>query len=61
MSACNFWGRSPHVLDFEWTDTNVQKLLPGLEQVREERHPQCKLSSNTAFIETIILHTQRTA
>lgn len=54
ISACNFWGRSPHVLDFEYVEPNEQVLFPKLEHTRRERHPQCKLQTGTVFIETVM-------
>lgn len=54
ISACNFWGRSPHVLDFEYVESNEQLLFSELEHTRKERHPQCKLQAGTVFIETVM-------
>lgn len=54
LTACNFWGKSPHILDFEYIEPNDQKILPNLECIRKEQHPSCKLKSDTRYIETVM-------
>lgn len=58
MTNCNFWGISPHILDFEYIPTEKQKLLPKLlEKQLEYNHPQSKKIRDGSYIETVITFT----
>lgn len=61
---CEFWGKSPHVFDFEFIDIKNEKLLPKLtnkasvESEKNSRHiDYSKLGSKTNFIETLFTMT----
>lgn len=59
MTSCNFWGISPHILDFEYVEYENRTLLPKLHYIKEssEIHHLCKLVTNINYIETIITFT----
>lgn len=58
MTSCDFWGRSPHVLDFEYVMYPDCKLLTTLyTMLQSPIDPRCKLSPDKNYIETIITFT----
>ena len=56
MTACDFWGKSPHILDFEYVNNCPPTILSELEQMYDVfSHPGCKLANKTAiFFETVM-------
>lgn len=56
MTSCEFWGPSPHVLDFEYLEHNERTLIPQLYEIynNNPKDPICKLRSNIDYIETAI-------
>ena len=59
MTSCDFWGESPHILDFEYVDPNKHILLPKLTEriYANETSSLCKLNESSKLIETIITFT----
>ncbi len=58
MTSCDFWGPSPHVLDFEFIETNNRILIPRL--IAEEKKfpfPGSTPISNENYIETVLTFT----
>lgn len=59
LTSCDYWGRSPHVLDFEYVSYEKRTLLPRLLNA-ERDYPlslHCKLITNKKYIETIVTFT----
>ncbi len=56
MTSCNYWGKSPHILDFEYVEHNNCKLLPALYEKQKGMpyNPECKLACKNDYIETVI-------
>lgn len=55
MTSCNYWGESPHILDFEYLDHAHNVLLPRLfSRYCDEFAPFCKLSVDKSYIETLM-------
>ena len=59
MTSCDYWGESPHILDFEYVEYSNCKLLPKLyeEQKKMPYNPECKLIYKKEYIETIVTFT----
>lgn len=58
MTACDFWGRSPHVFDFEYIPTSEQILIPKLfEKKGDNNFPYCSLKDRDKYLETLITFT----
>lgn len=59
MTNCDFWGHSPHILDFEYVEESKRTLLPRLKK-EIEKYPFVKFSNlndEVSFLETIITFT----
>lgn len=55
MTSCDFWGSSPHILDFEYLDNNEHTIIPNLfEKKYEYRDLSCNLNDKNKYIETMI-------
>lgn len=56
MTSCDFWGKSPHILDFEYVKHNKEILLRYLQSMTEHEpmNPNCKLNKDENFIETVL-------
>ena len=55
MTACDFWGRSPHVLDFEYVEKADNKLIPKLFAEKENNdYTFCTLKDRESYFETVI-------
>ena len=55
MTACDFWGKSPHILDFEYVDDSNRKMLPYLHSIKNDPiNPNCKLLHDKEYIETVL-------
>lgn len=58
ITSCDFWGRSPHILDFEYAEYCDCKLLPKIYEMQKGPiSPQCKLTLKKDYIEIIITFT----
>ena len=59
MTNCDFWGPSPHVLDFEYVEADERALLSKLKSKMEKNpfEPSCKIVQDTDFIETVFTFT----
>lgn len=59
FTACNFWGNSPHVLDFEYVDMSKRNIIPKLLKIKESTlcDPTCVLETQKDFIETKMTFT----
>ena len=58
MTNCNFWGISPHILDFEYMPKDKQKLLPKLlKKQLKYNHPLSKKIEKNIYIEIVITFT----
>ena len=55
MTSCDFWGRSPHVLDFEYIESEKYNLLSNLTERKNKspHHPLCVLNSDKKFWECL--------
>ena len=55
MTSCDFWGSSPHILDFECVEQNNTTIIPKLfERKQNNDYPFCPLNNREKYIETII-------
>lgn len=55
MSACNYWGKSPYILDFEYMDPSEQKIIVKLfDKNEKENYPFCELKDISVYLETMI-------
>ena len=56
MTACDFWGKSPHILDFEYVEHNARLLLQHLQSATEYdiKDINCKLNNCKSCIETVL-------
>ena len=55
MTSCDFWGASPHVLDFEYVTPQHSVIIPkAMEECRKYNLP---LFQDKSFFETIITFT----
>ena len=58
MTSCDFWGSSPHILDFEYVKKNNTTIIPKLfEKKNNNDYPLCLLNNREKYIETIITFT----
>ena len=55
ITSCDFWGKSPHVLDFEYIEKNECELLSSLRETKTEfpYNPLCKLNEDEVFWECL--------
>lgn len=53
ISACDFWGADERILDFEYTETEDERLLPKLfkKKARYASHP---MEDKDAYFETLM-------
>lgn len=55
MTSCDFWGSSPHILDFEYVEHNNNTIIPKLfERKNNNDYPYCPLNHREKYFETII-------
>ena len=55
MTSCDFWGRSPHILDFEYVEKDNTTIIPKLFEMKNNNdYPFCALDIQEKYIETII-------
>lgn len=56
MTSCDFWGKSPHILDFEYIEHNSRIVIPKLYNIKNNSqiNPMCKLTDDSKYIETTI-------
>lgn len=55
MTSCDFWGASPHILDFEYVEKNDNTIIPKLFEIKDNNGYQfCALNDREKYIETII-------
>ncbi len=55
MTACDFWGSSPHILDFEYVEHSHNTIIPKLFEMKHNNdNPFCPLKNQEKYIETII-------
>lgn len=58
MTSCDFWGASPHILDFEYVEECDNIIIPKLfEQKKHTNCPFCSLLDQEKYFETIITFT----
>lgn len=58
MSACDFWGKSPYILDFEYIEPHNQNLADKLFARKEaSHHPFCELKDKNEYFETMLTFT----
>ena len=58
MTSCDFWGASPHILDFEYVEEFDNIIIPKLfEQKKHMDCPFCSLLDQEKYFETIITFT----
>lgn len=59
MTSCDFWGRSPHILDFEYVVHEGRAMLPELDKIKESIpvNPLCKLLTKTEYLECVLTLT----
>ena len=59
VTSCDYWGKSPHILDFEYVEYSNCKLLPALyeKQKKMPYNPECRLTYKKEYIDTIITFT----
>lgn len=55
MTSCDFWGASPHILDFEYVENG--KLISKLFSKRTEYDSFCTLKQQKDYIETVLTFT----
>ena len=54
MTSCDFWGHSPHILDFEYMESENRLIIPKLFD-KEKLYPGCsRLTKQEEYIETLI-------
>lgn len=55
MTACDFWGRAPHILDFEYVERKNNTLIPKLFEKKEKgNYKYSSLRNREDYIETVI-------
>lgn len=55
MTSCDFWGRSPHILDFEYIEPSENTMIPKLFKKKEiNNFTSCSLDDPQKYIETVI-------
>ena len=57
MTSCDFWGKSSHILDFEYVPQDKRTLLPKLHSLNKNcssNKSLCILTNGVDYIETII-------
>ena len=52
MTSCDFWGASPHILDFEYVENG--RLISKLFSKRTEYDSFCALKQQKDYIETVL-------
>lgn len=58
MTSCDFWGTSPHILDFEYAEDYDRTLIPKLfKEQSYNNSPFCPLKDQEKYIETKITFT----
>ena len=55
MTSCDFWGSSPHILDFEYVEKNDNVIIPKLFEIKDSNDcTYCTLNNQEEYIETKI-------
>lgn len=54
MTACDFWGHSPHILDFEYVERKNNTLIPKLFEKKDKDCTYSSLRNQEDYIETVI-------
>lgn len=55
MTSCDFWGSSPHILDFEYVEKNDNVIIPKLFEIKDNNDCTfCTLNNREEYIETKI-------
>lgn len=55
MTSCDFWGASPHILDFEYVEKSDNTIISQLFKKRDENdYPFCRLTNQENYIEVMI-------
>ncbi len=55
MQHCNFWGKSPHILDWEIAEENEEIIIPKLfDEKRKNDYDSSNLVDGEKYIESII-------
>lgn len=58
ISACNYWGKSPYILDFEYVEPGDQKIVGKLfAKNKKGYHPFCELKDISGYLETMFTFT----
>ena len=56
MVSCDFWGKSPHILDFEFIKPHEHRLLKKLLEEGKNNNYFCSnLYRNKTYIETVLV------
>lgn len=56
MSSCDFWGRSPHIFDFEYVDSDDNTIVLELLK-RVQKDSPCRLDNPKKYFESVITFT----
>lgn len=55
MTACDFWGRSSRILDFEYVEHEDRIIIPKLFKIKEDNdYTNSFLNDQGKYIETVI-------
>lgn len=55
MTSCDFWGSSPHILDFEYVEKSDNTIIAQLLKKRDnDAYPFCTLTNREKYIEIMI-------
>lgn len=55
MTSCDFWGPSPHILDFEYVEATARILIPKLRKENEKSSiPRRNPIDDEHYIETVL-------
>jgi len=58
MQHCNFWGKSPHILDWEIAEENEETMIPKLfYEKQKNNYDSSNLIDGEKYIESIITFT----
>ena len=57
MVSCDFWGKSPHILSFEFIKPSNYRLIKTLLEEKNNNYFCSNLSKNKTFIETVFVFT----
>lgn len=58
MTSCDFWGISPHILDFEYVEKNDNTIIPKLFKIKDTNdYEYSTLKDREIYFETVITFT----